>query len=103
MLTWIQDSTLWVVMNAFGKGFGDYKEGMSIYSLTSIIFFSSGIYDEPTCPKTDGNHAVKSNRFFIFIYLLITLLFRCKLLVMVSKVVNLTGYAKIAGVSIDLE
>ncbi|CAF4316889.1 unnamed protein product [Rotaria magnacalcarata] len=44
MLTWIQDSTLWVVMNAIGKGFGDYK---------------GGIYDEPTCPKTDGNHAMQ--------------------------------------------
>ncbi|CAF2805871.1 unnamed protein product [Rotaria sp. Silwood2] len=44
MLTWIQDSTLWVVMNAFGEGFGDYKEG---------------IYDEQTCPKTDGNHAMQ--------------------------------------------
>ncbi|CAF4252870.1 unnamed protein product [Rotaria magnacalcarata] len=44
MLTWIQVSTLWVVMNAIGKGFGDYK---------------GGIYDEPTCPKTDGNHAMQ--------------------------------------------
>ncbi|CAF4452864.1 unnamed protein product [Rotaria socialis] len=44
MLTWIQESTLWVVMNGFGKGFGDYKEG---------------IYDEPTCPQTDGNHAMQ--------------------------------------------
>jgi hypothetical protein len=77
MLTWIQDSTLWAEIDA-ERGFQMYTEGMTVYltHLLMLALFSSGVLDDdPTCSQTSIDHVVNSNRYCLFVYLLIQLFF----------------------------
>ena len=61
MAEWIQDSPLYVVIDASLLSFQAYKTGRFFHSiiLTSTFVLYSGIYSDSQCSKTNVNHAVK--------------------------------------------